>query len=214
MNHIFKNQMDNRYKRRDIIVFATLLLNPFNLYGSTIRTPYQSEGPFYPNRIPEDSDNNLVKNQFTDKISKGKILKINGSIEEFGGKSIKNLSIEIWQTDANGVYLHKNSFGSSLRDMSFQGYGKAETNESGQFDFMTIVPVSYPGRTPHIHLKVKDRNKELLTTQYYIHGHPGNESDFLYRSLSLSEQELNSMKLKNVSKGNSDEFETRIKIIL
>ena len=29
--------------------------------GELIRTPWQGEGPFYPDRIPEDTDNDLVK---------------------------------------------------------------------------------------------------------------------------------------------------------
>jgi protocatechuate 3,4-dioxygenase beta subunit len=43
--------------------------------------------------------------------------------------------------------------------------------------------VPYPGRTPHIHFKVKRGGKELLTTQCYIKGHSGNDRDGIFRSL-------------------------------
>jgi protocatechuate 3,4-dioxygenase beta subunit len=39
--------------------------------------------------------------------------------------------------------------------------------------------VPYPGRTPHIHAKVRINGRELPTTQAYITGHPGNKEDML-----------------------------------
>ncbi len=42
----------------------------------------------------------------------------------------------------------------------------------------------YPGRTPHVHFKVKRNGKELLTTQCYIKGHPQNEGDRIWSGLS------------------------------
>src|SRR2546428_708357 len=46
-------------------------------------------------------------------------------------------------------------------------------------------------RTPHIHFKIKQTNRELLTTQMYINGHPQNRSDGLFRnSGSAFEREL------------------------
>ena len=41
----------------------------------------------------------------------------------------------------------------------------------------------YPGRAPHIHYKVKRGGKELLVTQCYIKGHPGNERDGIWRDI-------------------------------
>ena len=42
----------------------------------------------------------------------------------------------------------------------------------------------YPGRTRHIHYKVKRNGKELLTTQCYVKGEPENAKDGIYKSLS------------------------------
>ena len=64
------------------------------------------------------------------------------------------MTAEIWQTDMNGVYLHTGSFGSKMRDNQFQGFGRSITDRNGYFSFRTIIPVEYPGRTPHIHLKL------------------------------------------------------------
>ena len=55
------------------------------------------------------------------------------------------------------------------------------TDSSGAYYFRTIKPVPYPGRTPHIHFKVKKGERELLTTQCYIKGHPGNPQDSIWK---------------------------------
>ena len=97
---------------------------------------------------------------------------------------IRGATIEIWQCDANGVYLHSGSAGGhEKQDSNFQGYGRFLTASSGAYLFRTIKPVPYTGRTPHIHAKVRINGRELLTTQLYIKGHPGNEKDMLYGRL-------------------------------
>ena len=50
----------------------------------------------------------------------------------------------------------------------------------------------YTGRTPHIHFKVKKNDRDLLTTQCYVKGDPGNERDFLWKAIR-DEQARNSI---------------------
>src|SRR5262249_41511992 len=57
------------------------------------------------------------------------------------------------------------------------------TASSGEYYFRTIKPVAYPGRTPHIHFKIKKSGKELLTTQCYIKGDPRNDRDGVLRAV-------------------------------
>jgi protocatechuate 3,4-dioxygenase beta subunit len=59
--------------------------------------------------------------------------------------------------------------------------------------FRTIKPAIYPGRTPHIHVKVFDGNHERLTTQFYIKNDPNNMRDGLFNRLSDAEAEAVSM---------------------
>ena len=67
-------------------------------------------GHFYPDRIPEDIDNDLVKNgNYTIEVG-GKILYPSGSLINLDSKPIKGITAEIWQTDMNGVYLNTGSF--------------------------------------------------------------------------------------------------------
>jgi protocatechuate 3,4-dioxygenase beta subunit len=58
----------------------------------------------------------------------------------------------------------------------------------GVYRFRTLRPVPYTGRTPHIHLKVRLGPHELLTTQVYVEGEPGNERDGLWRRLSVADR--------------------------
>ena len=97
---------------------------------------------------------------------------------------IANAVVEIWQVDGNGVYLHSQTANAGKRDANFQGFGRFTTSSTGQYYFRTVKPVAYPVRpAPHIHVKVKQGDRELLTTQCYIKGHPGNEQDGIYRRL-------------------------------
>jgi protocatechuate 3,4-dioxygenase beta subunit len=101
---------------------------------------------------------------------------------------VRGALVEIWQCDANGAYLHSGTGNRDKRDKHFQGFGRFLTGSSGEYLFRTIKPVPYPGRTPHIHYKIKRGGKELLTTQCYIKGHPKNETDAIWKSIKNDRQ--------------------------
>jgi protocatechuate 3,4-dioxygenase beta subunit len=148
-----------------------------------VRTPAQTEGPFYPDKLPLDTDNDLliVNDSITPAV--GRITHLSGRILDAKGRPLQNALVEIWQVDGKGVYLHSGSDKRKERDKNFQGFGRFLTGSSGEYYFRTVKPVPYPGRTPHIHFKVKKAGKELLTTQCYIKGEPGNERDFILQSV-------------------------------
>jgi protocatechuate 3,4-dioxygenase beta subunit len=146
-------------------------------------TPPGTEGPFYPDRLPLDTDNDLVKVGANGKAAAGEVFHLSGRILNRDGTPYTGFVVEIWQCDANGIYLHSGDTGRGRFDPNFQGFGTAVTRANGSYRFRTIKPVSYPGRTPHIHFKVKAPNRREFTSQMYIAGHPGNDSDFLYRRL-------------------------------
>lgn len=148
-----------------------------------LRTPSQTEGPFYPNKLPLDTDNDLLV--INDGITPGvgEITHLTGKVLDAKGNPVKNAVVEIWQCDANGVYLHTKDSEpkKDKQDKNFQGFGRFVTGSTGEYYFRTIKPVPYPGRTPHIHVKVKHGRKDLLTTQLYVKGHAGNEKDFIWK---------------------------------
>jgi protocatechuate 3,4-dioxygenase beta subunit len=151
-----------------------------------VETPRQTEGPFYPDRLPLDSDNDLIilGNRTTPAV--GAITHLHGRVLDRTGSPIRGAIVEIWQVDHHGHYLHSrgaNSQSRAPRDASFQGFGRFETASSGEYRFRTIKPVPYPGRTPHIHVKVKRGDRDLLTTQCYVKGEPQNDRDGVLRGI-------------------------------
>jgi protocatechuate 3,4-dioxygenase, beta subunit len=148
-----------------------------------VRTPEQGEGPFYPDQLPLDTDNDLliVNDSITPAV--GVVTHLTGRILDVRGNPVKDAVIEIWQVDNNGVYLHSSSDNDARRDRNFQGFGRFQTGSTGEYRFRTIKPVRYPGRPPHIHVKVKRSDRELLTTQCYVKGEAANDRDGLLRGV-------------------------------
>jgi len=152
-------------------------------------TPRQTEGPFYPDRLPLDTDNDLVVVNDSTTPAVGEITWLGGRVLTSGGSPVRNATIEIWQCDNAGVYLHSRTGGDrSKRDAHFQGFGRFVTGSNGEYVFRTIKPVPYPGRTPHIHVAVKIRGRKELVSQGYIKGHPGNERDGVWRGIRDARQ--------------------------
>lgn len=154
------------------------------LFAQTlVETPRQTEGPFYPDRLPLDTDNDLIVlgNSLTPAV--GAITHLSGRVLDRGGSPLRNVVVEIWQVDNQGAYLHSRGANGRTRDANFQGFGRFETASTGEYRFRTIKPVPYPGRTPHIHVKVKRGDRELLTTQCYVRGEVQNERDGVLRGI-------------------------------
>jgi protocatechuate 3,4-dioxygenase beta subunit len=155
---------------------------------SRLRTPPQTEGPFYPNKLPLDTDNDLliVNDNITSAV--GEVTHLSGRVLDAKGSPVRNALVEIWQVDNNAVYIHTECPNQEKRDRNFQGFGRFLTASNGEYYFRTIKPVPYPGRTPHIHFKIKQGRKELLTTQCYIKGERRNERDGIFRDMDPKER--------------------------
>jgi protocatechuate 3,4-dioxygenase, beta subunit len=175
-------------RRRTILQSAAVVAAGFWVPGALAdeltKTPSATEGPFYPDKLPLDTDNDLLIINDTLTSAVGTIAHFGGKILDAKGNPINNAVVEIWQCDNNGVYLHTGDTSNRAKqDGNFQGFGRFVTGSSGEYYFRTIKPVPYSVRTPHIHLKIKKGGKELLTTQCYIEGHPGNVKDGIFQSL-------------------------------
>lgn len=156
--------------------------------GRALRpTPVQSEGPFYPLDLPDDHDADLLRhgNLVT---TRGVAATVDGSVVDLDGRAVRGAVVEIWQCDVDGVYNHPGD--ARRHDPAFQGFGRTAVDADGNWRFRTLRPVQYGGRTPHIHVKVKLGSRELLTTQLYVEGDPGNERDFLWRRLPEDQRAL------------------------
>jgi protocatechuate 3,4-dioxygenase, beta subunit len=168
------------------MIAVPMLLPSFVRAQTALRpTPSQTEGPFYPDQQLQDADFDLLRNG-AQNYSAGQAAWVRGVITDAQGKPVSGAVVEIWQCDHDGLYRHSRSSGEKA--MAFQGFGRLQAGADGRYAFRTIKPVPYPGRTPHIHFKVKLGSRELLTTQMYIAGEKSNERDSLTRRLSEAQR--------------------------
>lgn len=174
-------------RRRTLLRGSAMALAFFTTKGvfaeELFRTPSLTEGPYYPDKLPLDRDNDLIiiNNSITPAV--GEITHLTGRILTRNGSPVRNATMEIWQCDANMVYINTRDSGAkqSQQDRNFQGFGTFETGSTGEYRFRTIKPVPYPGRpAPHIHIKIKLNGREVLTTQLMIRGHQNNSRDSIF----------------------------------
>lgn len=176
----------NIFTRRSFIGklgLGTLAYTTPGAFAELIQTPRQAEGPFYPDKLPLDTDNDLiiVNDKLTPAV--GQITHLHGRVLDIKGNPVRNALVEIWQVDNNAAYIHTQDPHNKKRDNNFQGFGRFLTGTKGEYYFRTIKPVAYTGRTPHIHVAVKLKGKKKLITQCYVKGHPNNAKDGLVRRI-------------------------------
>ena len=118
-----------------------------------VLTPEQTLGPYYPDRMPLDMDNDLliINDAITPAV--GEISWVHGRVLDDRGSPVRGALVEIWQADNNGAYIHSNSLIAN-RDRNFQSYGKFLTDSRGEYIFRIVKPGLYPGRTRHIHFVI------------------------------------------------------------
>ncbi|MEO6338936.1 MAG: protocatechuate 3,4-dioxygenase [Caulobacteraceae bacterium] len=147
-------------------------------------TPRLTEGPYYPDHFPLDTDADLVQQSGLARPAKGEVVLVSGRILDANGGPIPGAVVEIWQADTNGRYIHTYDRSPGARDDFFQGFGKASTDASGLYRFRTVKPGAYDFRTPHIHYKVRLPGGGGLTTQLQFAGDPRNDTDPISSRLS------------------------------
>ncbi len=160
--------------------------------GERAATPAQTLGPFYPrdaSERPRETGPDLLRLDGDRVLSKGVPLYFTGTVIDARGTPVRDAMVEIWQCDANAVYHHPAGGAEGERDPNFQGYGVTRTDAAGSFHFRTIRPVAYPGRTPHIHVRVRSASGQTLATQFYLPDDPGNGRDFLFGRLAPAERQ-------------------------
>ena len=123
----------------------------------------QIAGPFFIPQSPE-------RNSLIEPGMKAKRMRLMGQVVDMRCQPVPSALIDFWQCDERGEYDNR---GFRLRGHQF-------ADRKGQFVLDTLVPGAYPGRTPHLHVRVQRRGGQILTTQLYLPDHPGNTGDFLF----------------------------------
>lgn len=155
------------------------------LYAEALTTtPWTTAGPYYPDKLPLDQDNDLIRitNDLTPAI--GTVTNLGGRLLDRSGSPVKGALVELWQADTFGCYIHsRGEQRGNQRDAHFQGYGKFETASDGGWRFRTIKPGLYTGRTRHFHFGVTLPGQRRFTTQLMFAGEPGNARDMVLNEI-------------------------------
>lgn len=216
MDHIFTNR--RTFLFGSLALGSSVFMSPTAFAAELLKTPRLTEGPFYPDQLPLDQDNDLLIINKNTTQAIGEVTHLFGRVLDTNGSPLNDATVEIWQCDANAVYLHTRDSKpkADKQDKNFQGFGRFTTNKKGEYRFRTIKPVPYPGRpAPHIHVMVKRNGREVLTTQLVINGHPGNERDGVFRDLrDPIDRELVSVDFKKIKDSKIGEYSAVFDIVI
>jgi len=139
--------------------------------SETRATPSVTSGPFYKSGSPERVS--LLEPNMT-----GTKLIVTGYVLTRGDcKPVARAWLDFWQASDSGVY---DNTGYRLRGHQF-------ADAAGLYSLETIVPGLYPGRTRHIHVKVRAPNGPTLTTQIFFPGEARNQNDGIFNRALLAD---------------------------
>lgn len=148
-------------------------------------TPSQTVGPFFKYGLTPQGQyawTDLITNNLITADVSGEKIRIAGRVFDGDGAPMRDAMIEIWQADAQGRYAHPRDQ-RSLPNTAFKGFGRAGTNDAGEFSFDTIKPGGVPGpngstQAPHIAVSVFARGVgNRLITRIYFDDETANEGD-------------------------------------
>jgi protocatechuate 3,4-dioxygenase beta subunit len=130
-----------------------------------------TEGPYFKAGSPERAD--------LSQGLPGTKLTLTGYVLTADCQPVPGALVDFWQADSQGQY---DNSGYTLR-------GHQQTDSSGRYQLITVVPGLYPGRTEHIHVKVQAPGGPVLTTQLFFPGVAQNQQDSIFdQSLLINVQ--------------------------
>ena len=140
----------------------------------------QTVGPYFRiGLIYGDAQNVLVKEE-----TQGERIKITGTVFDGDGEPIPDAMIEIWQSDAKGIYNHPLDPRHEEADPHFRGFGRAENRKEGVYTFKTVKPGSHEGEAPYINVRLFARGMLMhAITRLYFADEPANENDAVLNSI-------------------------------
>jgi protocatechuate 3,4-dioxygenase alpha subunit len=105
----------------------------------------------------------------------GERIRIEGMVFDGLGAPVRDVLLEVWQADANGIYPHPEDPRVADAAPGFRGWGRVITDfDTGLWSFDTIRPGPTPGRAgrmqaPHINLWIVSRGINIgLNTRLYF----------------------------------------------
>lgn len=149
--------------------------------------------------------NNLTRKAGSFKKAKGEPLYIKGKVTDAFGVPISNAKIKIWQTNSAGKYHSMLEMYDTYLDPNFIMSGEANTDNLGNYEFITIFPGFYDDRAPHINLIVSHDDFGIIETEFYFKNHPLNKTDPVYFAYSRQDRELLTADVRYLNRDNFKE---------
>lgn len=131
-----------------------------------VASPVLTEGPFFVDENLNRSD--LIAGSTRHSVKNGIPLQVSFTLYKLSGDNytlLKDAHIDVWHADAIGVYSDENN-PMNHEVTSHQAWlrGYQVTDGTGSATFKTIFPGWYPGRTPHIHFKIRTYSSAAKVT--------------------------------------------------
>ncbi len=180
--------MQQSKDRREFLKWTGLagagLLVSGRVVAAQLRTPPQTEGPFFPVRHQADKDADLTLVEGLDQRADGEVVVVRVRVADLRGRFAPGVLLDVWQACATGRYNHPRDQNPAEMDPHFQYWAKLRTDEEGECRLRTIVPGAYPAgrdwtRPPHVHFRLDAWDKTRLTTQMYFGGRELNDQDLI-----------------------------------
>ncbi|WP_445115822.1 protocatechuate 3,4-dioxygenase subunit alpha [Acinetobacter sp. WZC-1] len=159
-------------------------------------TASQTGGPYvHIGLLPQQAGVDVFEHNFNNMLvndqTAGQRIRLEGQVTDGLGLPVRDVMLEIWQADAQGVYPSQADFQDKQADPAFRGWGRAGADfKTGLWSFDTIKPGSVPGRkgsiqAPHINLIIFARgiNLGLNTRVYFEDEAEANAKDLILNSI-------------------------------
>jgi protocatechuate 3,4-dioxygenase beta subunit len=141
---------------------------------SCVVRPQQTEGPYF---VDEQLNRSDIRSDPADgSVKAGVPVRLGFHLSRIAGSACTPLNgavVDVWQCDALGMYSDvqdSNGLFDTRGKKFLRGYQMADA--SGTAQFITIYPGWYPGRTVHIHFKIRTdaaaRRGFEFTSQLYF----------------------------------------------
>lgn len=151
-------------------------------------TPSQTAGPYVhiglaPGAAGFDIYDQELGQDIAGPNAKGTRIRVEGRVIDGGGSVIKDVLIEVWQANSEGVYAHPE--GRGVVEDGFRGWGRVITDfDTGEWGFDTVKPGPVAGRNgavqaPHVTfwLVARGINIGLNTRMYFDDEAEANAAD-------------------------------------
>ena len=149
-------------------------MSPATPAARLLPTSQHTIGPFFPRTFFQPGDNDLtIVGHGAPPTRRGEAILLRGRVTRAEGLPCLNQILEAWQADAGGRFRHPLDPERHLADPDFLGWGRAWTDENGQYEFRTVIPGGYAEaggrRAPHVNLTVMGagRMRRVQTTLFF-----------------------------------------------